>query len=478
MTTGTTVRFVDGTDLAGVELIGADGILIAFGWGVLHCGLAFLRLNPALSSAIPVHLYLFLLVVVSLSCGSLPAEEVPLQRAAAATAGMVIAWGLLCHVGARLCARQVRSQAMDPLVGAEILEKQLAAFRWLGLGVVVLCLGGFGLARGLDSIPFIGKSIFLQSLILLSPGLMITALTWSAEHRYGVLLGYADAGSIHHVRSLWQSFRGNVAWLVLPVLLLLGLSDAISLLPVERDVAGWITVCTLLLFVPLGLPWMIRHLFRTSRLEEPVEQWIAQLVEATGLGSTRAVRCDTESRAFNAMVVGFVPSLRTLLISDRLLDELTRSQIAMVVLHEAAHLRRRHVPIRMLSILPAWGVGAMVSRLAGEHEWAMIGGSAVGILLTLTILRIVAYRTEYDADVEACRMAARIAQQVDHVPPTYEKACETLSAALMRVTFDQPSCRKRTWLHPGVADRVDCMRRHRMLPATSSSNAGSVTNPA
>lgn len=425
-----------------------------------------------------MHLYLFLLVVVSLSCGSLPAEEVPLLRAAAATAGMVIAWGLLCHIGARLCARQVRLQAMDPLLGAEILEKQLAAFRWLGLAVVVLCLGGFGLARGLDSIPYVGSSIFLQSLILLSPGLAITALTWSAEHRYGVLLGYVDAGSIHHVQSLWQSFRGNIAWLVMPVWLLMGLSDAISLLPVSRDVAGWITVGMLLLIVPLGLPWMIRHLFKTSRLDEPAERWIAQLIDAAGLGRTRAVRWDTERRAFNAMVVGFVPPLRTLLVSDRLLDELPRSQIAMVVLHEAAHLKRRHVPIRMLAILPAWGVGAAVSRLAGEHDWAMIGGSAVGILLTLVILRMVAYRTEYDADVQACRMAARIAPHVDHVPPTYEKACEALSSALMRVTFDQPSCRKPTWLHPGVADRIDCMRRHRMPPATSSSSAGTVANPA
>ncbi len=425
-----------------------------------------------------MHLYLFLLVVVSLSCGSLPATEVPLLRAVAATAGMVIAWGLLCHIGARLCARQVRTEAMDPLFGAELLEKQLAAFRWLGLGVVVLCLGGFGLARGLDSIPHVADSIFLQSLVLLSPGLLITALTWSAEHRYGVLLGYTDAGPVNHLRSLWKSFRGEVAWLVVPVLLLLGLSDAISLLPVEREVAGWITACMVLLLVPLGLPWMIRHLFKTSRLDESAEQWIAELIDAAGLGRTKTARWDTERRTFNAMVVGFVPPLRTLLVSDRLLDELPRSQVAMVVLHEAAHLKRRHVPIRMLAILPAWGAGALVSRYAGENDWAMIGGSAVGIVLTMLILRVVAYRTEYDADVEACRIAARIAQRVDHVPPTYEQACEALSAALMRVTFDQPSCRKPTWLHPGVADRVACMRRHRTPPMTSNSSPGTVANPA
>ena len=378
--------------------------------------------------------------------------------------------------------RQVRQESMDPLLGADILEKQLAAFRWLGLAVVVLCLGGFGLARGIDTISYVGDSNFLQSLILLAPGLLITIMTWSAEHRYGVLLGYTESGVTNHLRSVWRSFRGNAAWLVVPVFILLGLSDVISLLPVGRDTAGWITAGVVLLFVPLGLPWLIRHLFKTSRMREPMDLWIAELLDAAGLSRTRAWRWETGGRTFNAMVVGFIPPLRALLVSDRLLDELPSSQIAMVVLHEAAHLRRRHVPLRMLAILPAWGAAAIVSRIAGDSfggsDWAMVAGSAVGILLTMLILRLVAYRTEYDADVEACRMAARLDGRVAHVPPTYEQACEALSAALMRVTFDQPSCRRATWLHPGVPDRIACMRRQRTLPITSSSNAGTVANPA
>jgi Zn-dependent protease with chaperone function len=427
---------------------------------------------------VSVHLYFFLLVVVSLACGSLPPADVSLLRASLATAGMVVAWGILCHVCARLCARQVQQESMDPLLGAEILERQLSGFRWLGLGVVVLCLGGFGLARGIEAIPHVGDSLFLQSLILLTPGLLITASTWSAEHRYGVLLGYTDNGIANHLRLVWQAFRGNAAWLVAPVLVLLGLADAIALLPVDREVAGWITAGVILLFVPLGLPWLIRHLFKTGPMREPTERWIAELLRSAGLRRTKAARWNTGGRTFNAMVVGFVPPLRTLLVSDRLLDELPPTQVAMVVLHEAAHLKRRHVPIRMLAILPAWGAAAMVSRFAGGNDWAMFAGSAVGIMLTMLILRFVAYRTEYDADVVACRLAVKIAGHVDQVPATYDQACDALSTALMRVTFDQPSCRKGTWLHPGVSERIAFMRRQRALPTNNSSNAGAVANPA
>lgn len=425
-----------------------------------------------------MHLYLFLIVIVSLSCGSLPPADIDPLRAAGASALMVLAWVLLMHVGARICANQVRREKIDPIIGADILETQLAAFRWLGLAVVVLCLGGFGLARSLGSVPILQHSMLLQATILLMPAVVILTGTWSAEHRYGVLLNYTEKGLGNHLRTVWQLFRSGVAWLIAPLLILLGISDLVALLPISQTTAGWMTAAIILLFVPLGLPWLIRHLFKTGPLSAPDESWVRGLMTAAGLRRTRAVRWETGGRSFNAMVAGFVPPLRTLLVSDRLLDELPREQIAMVILHEAAHLRRRHVPIRMLALLPAWGIGSAVTRLAGEQSWAMVAGSIVGIGMTMLILRIVAYRTEYDADVQACRMAVEISESVDQVPTTYEQASEVLSAALVRVTFDQPAARKATWLHPGVADRVDWMRCQRKTPSSKTTMAGTMANPA
>jgi hypothetical protein len=130
-----------------------------------------------------------------------------------------------------------------------------------------------------------------------------------------------------------------MAWLIAPVLLLLGLSDLIGLLPISRTAAGVGTMVTIGLFVPLGLPWMIRHLFKTDPLDAATDVWVKQLLSSAGVSRTRSVRWNTGRQSFNAMVAGFVPPLRTLLLSDRLLDELPKSQIAMVVLHEAAHLR-------------------------------------------------------------------------------------------------------------------------------------------
>lgn len=425
-----------------------------------------------------MHLYYFLIVIVALSCGSLPPADLPIQRAAAATAAMVAAWVLLCHVGARICALQVRKENLQPLVGAEILERQLAAFRWLGLGVSVMCLAGFGLARTLGSIPLLEQSMFLQAMILLAPGIAITLGTWSAEHCYGVMLEYTDRGFGNYCNTLWQLFRTGMAWLVGPVMLLLGMCDLIELMPLSDTASEWVSGVAILLFVPLGLPWLIRHLFKTSALDKSTEQWVRDLMDSAGLHRTRAVRWNTDGRSFNAMVAGFIPPLRTLLISDRLVDELPRDQIAMVVLHEAAHLRRRHVPLRLLCVLPAWGVGALVTRIAAGASWGAAAGTVVGILMTVLILRWIAYRTEYDADVQACKMAARIGGDITDVPASYEAACESLSKALIRVTFDHPAARKATWLHPGVADRVDWMQRQSETTNRNATAAGTIANPA
>ncbi|WP_372724797.1 M48 family metalloprotease [Novipirellula sp.] len=424
-----------------------------------------------------MHLQSFLFVVLSLSCGSLPAGEVDMMRAVVATAGMITAWWILCHVAARTTSRQVLAGNIEPIQGAQWLETQLDVFRWLSLGVIVMCLGGFGLARSLDTLPVIQHSMFLQALVLLFPGLALAAASWSAEHRYGVVLDYTDRGFVSHLRSIIRSFRGATAWLVIPVLMLLASADAITQLPISESQAGWVMGISLVVFLGAGMPWLVSRLFKTCPLASDTEIWVANVLSAAGLRRTKMVRWQTEGNSFNALITGFVPPLRTLLLSDRLLDELPREQVAMVVLHEAAHLRRRHVPLRMFSILPAWAVGAMVTHFAGEASWAMVAGSVVAIALTLVMLRWVAYRTEFDADVQACRFAEQIASSVEGVPSTYTAAAETLSRALIRVTADHPAARKPTWLHPGVVDRIECMRRQRIIPNNSSVTAGTIANP-
>ena len=163
------------------------------------------------------------------------------------------------------------------------------------------------------------------------------------------------------------------------------------------------------------------------------------------------------------MIVGFIPSFRTLLISDRLMNELPRPQLAMVVLHEVAHLKRFHVPLRMLSIVPAWLLGGLITRIAEGHSWAIAAGSGVSIAMTLVILRLAATRTEFDADLQACNMAVRVSQLVKDVPSTYDEASRAMEEALRRITLESHSARKASWLHPSVSQRIAALKHRTNL---------------
>ena len=423
----------------------------------------------------PMHLYFFLLVVLSLSSISLPPVTTSLQQASLASGCMLTALVLLCHIAARICAKQIASEQIDARLGADLLDRQMNAFRWLGLGIVILCLAGFGLANAAVQAPYLSDSLFLQAVVLLTPGLTITVATWSAERYYRGLTGLVENHPSLHAQYIWQRVRGTIAWLILPVLLLLGMTDLIAGLPIGEASAAIITTILLLLFVPLGLPWLIRHLFKTRHLDTETEQWVDEIMSAAGLRRTRIVCWQTGNRSFNAMVAGFVPPLRTLLISDRALNELPRSELSMVVLHEAAHLRRYHVPLRMLTIVPGWLLGGCVTRLGEEHSWAMAAGSGIAIVMTLITLRIAAIRTELDADVQACHMATRIADRVPNVPRCYDDASDALSNALLRITVESPSARKASWLHPGICQRLANMRSHAVPAVSFSEDSSSAT---
>ena len=117
-----------------------------------------------------MQLFYFLVVIVSLSCGSLPGVETGWMFPVIATAGVVGFWSLLCYLGAGMIARQVKADQLDPVVGARWLEKQLEIFRWISLAVIVLCLAGFGLARIIETAPIMEYSMFVQAIVLLTPG--------------------------------------------------------------------------------------------------------------------------------------------------------------------------------------------------------------------------------------------------------------------------------------------------------------------
>jgi len=408
-----------------------------------------------------MQLYYFLAIILSLSFGSLPDTPQTLSRSVGFSASVMVAWWVLCGLAVRLMWDSVRSGDIQPAAAFEWFDRQLACFRWLSLGLIVLCLGGFGLARNLTALPVIEHSVALQSLLLLLPALLSMIGLWVAEYVFAARLGWADTGMAATVRFVVSVGRATLGWLLLPIFVLLGLFDLLSLGTIGDRVPAWMVMAALGFLVLSAVPLLIRRVFPTTSIDANDMLWLRQLLSAAGVANTSIAIWDTGHRRCNAMVAGFLGRFRVLLLSDRIVAELTRPQLAMVVLHEVAHLRRRHVPLRIAALVPAWLLGMAVDHVAGLsavgsgiEPWASTLGSGTTIAATVVILRWVSHRVEHDADRVACRMAPQIAAACPDVPASETEAARVLAAALRRVTHGDKASQKSTWLHPGIDQRV------------------------
>ena len=401
-------------------------------------------------------LFHFLLVVVSLGCGTLPASDIGdagLVTAAAASVGLLSGWAMLCWIAAGQLVGGAAAGQIDPISAAKYLDVQLTVFRWLGLGVTAMCLAGFGLAPAVMGHRWLGTSMAVQAIVFLLPAAALIAMTAASECRFmagvdGQTLRLRESASY-----VLGQLRGSIAWLAVPVVALMFVADLITRLPMDPAAAKVAMPVASVVLLLLGLPLLTRLIFRSSPIPAGRMDWYRALLHGAGAGRIGISRWDTGGASCNALVAGFIPPWRRLWITDRIEDELPTDQIAMIVLHEVGHLRRRHMPLRMLSLVPAWAIGWAATRAMGELPSAEVVGLAAGLVATLAALRWMSHATEYDADDWACRAAGRIGGDVPGVPTDYRSAAQSLSAALRRVSFGADTSRS-SWLHPSIDGRV------------------------
>ena len=187
-------------------------------------------------------------------------------------------FNFIAHIAARVCWKQIETQQIEPLLGAELFERQMNAFRWLDWECLP-CLTALVLPQH-STASMLKQSLCLQAVVLLMPGLTITLSTWSAEHYYRSLTGLVEQGLQQHLAGVWLRFRGTMGWLVVPILLLLAMSDLIAGLELHETHTAIITMLGVLICVPFALPWLIRFLFKTAPVHESAERWFESIIRS------------------------------------------------------------------------------------------------------------------------------------------------------------------------------------------------------
>jgi Zn-dependent protease with chaperone function len=268
---------------------------------------------------------------------------------------------------------------------------------------------------------------------------------------------------------LLMQARHYLGLVLIPPLAIVGLLEALTMAgmsPAHLQASWWLAiplVGTVLVLMPLA----VRRIWHTSPLSAgPLREALDHVCHGRKCPVRDILMWDTDYNMANAAVVGFSRRLRYVLLTDVLIARLNDRQIAAVVRHELAHLRRWHLPLRLaLLLLPvAWWMAldhawpglseelkALAASLGVRPQLAAALLLPVGMLgYALAVVGWYSRLLEHDADLDACLDDSR---RVDAA------LAEDFCAALETLCAGSTESRLSQWLHPPVAKRLDMVRR-------------------
>jgi Zn-dependent protease with chaperone function len=213
-------------------------------------------------------------------------------------------------------------------------------------------------------------------------------------------------------------------------------------------------VLALLVLAPL----VVRRIWSTAPLQTgELRDRLLAACAANGCRLNDILLWDTSGRMANAAILGFMPGMRYLLVTDVLLDTLSPKELELVLCHEATHVGRRHLLLRIgVLVLPLWlwfwserlapGMEANVTALLASVS---LGGYANLMLLAVAagyaILAIgwVSHRVEFEADLGVLPGKGLSEER--------ESNAASFSEVLCRITGD---VHHSSWMHPSVHNRI------------------------
>ena len=320
----------------------------------------------------------------------------------------------------------------------------------------------------------IGEVVLLDKLVVIAPAVTTLALGWASYYgidrrlREATLMGLLDTGS--PVRSLptrWEyvsdQIRHQVLIILGPMAVVTAWAGGLEKLAYYvRDTRpelarqAWVMwtfelaqlggIILLLALMPLGL----RLVWRTVRLGPGA---IRERLEA--LCTRQGVRCRdflvwrTHTDMVNGALVGIVPGLRYILLTDALLERLNERQVEAVMAHEVAHARRHHIPWLLVCVVSSVAIASVIVegaarvllRDGARIDWWQRGwGEGIGAPLSLgaglMVFGWVSRRFEQQADAFAAQhlsgfRAPRPSAQP--MPAISGEAVEAMSGALLSV---------------------------------------------
>ncbi len=167
------------------------------------------------------------------------------------------------------------------------------------------------------------------------------------------------------------NFRLQLLFILVPILLIIFLGDLATFAfhplvgrtatETEQAIINIAAAAVVFIFAPQ----ILRHVLDTSRLpDSPLRSHLMDMCRRHRLRYRDILLWRTQNNMGNAAVVGIVPQLRYILLSDLLLETMSDEQIEAVFAHEMGHIVHRHMIWYVVFFV------AMILALAGPGDLA------------------------------------------------------------------------------------------------------------
>ncbi|TVQ60603.1 MAG: hypothetical protein EA378_10975 [Phycisphaerales bacterium] len=394
----------------------------------------------------------------------------------------------------------------------------IAAERWAG-GARAACAAWFALGvlgfGWLDRVrALVGDPVLLDELLALLPLCLAMIATWWASHpierrvREALLFRALEQGRALHrppgrARAVWMTTRHQLLFVLVPMSLILSWAEGVAVafnaafrdpggfwgraLPAwALDRAEWVAPLAQMLGVLVVMafaPAILRFVWDTTPLGPgPLRDHLRAMCARHRVRISGLLVWRTGGTMINGAVLGLVWPARYVLLTDALLDALTRREVEAVMAHEIAHVRRRHMPWlagTVLGTLVLVGsgltlLGAALPGRFGSGEGAGFVIAVASFVVAGAVFGWVSRVFERQADAFAAQHmtssaddrtpdetasiasetktdAATDAGEAMHVTP---EAAAAMAGALQRVAvLNHVAIHRFTFRHGSIADR-------------------------
>ncbi|HTN76600.1 MAG TPA: M48 family metallopeptidase [Pirellulaceae bacterium] len=424
-----------------------------------------------------MHLVLILAVLVAMTLAehapTTPVDH-PAWRLCIVLFGMLAMPGLAATLSAvvlRGIRRDVHSWAT--WLARFSLAQQAHAALWLAFVAAVSY--GLGWPQLVRENWGLGRAILIDDLLILAPVYVPLLLSWAVYYEVDRMveeLTIPDDSPEPRLPARWRYVlmhaRHYLALVLVPLLFILGVHDVANLVAPElaSGPQGWLIMAAPLALLIVALPQLLTSLWKTERMaESPLRSRLEAALADCRIGVRDILVWKTERRMVNAAVSGLWSQMRYLFLTDGLLARLNDEQVEAVLRHEAGHIARRHLLLRMLMLcLPiiAWCSLEQVAPQTLEAASQALANAGLpvawqsGIVAPLVVacygifgLGWYCKQLEFEADLYACGLLT----QQNSVNSAQTSVAFT--AALMEITESSGADPRRDgWLHPSIARRV------------------------